>query len=38
MYFDERNDFTGDDFLVIPLVFKIIDLIDLHHLANGLKY
>ena len=41
MYFDERNNFTGNDFLAIPLVFKIIDIIELidsHHLANGLKY
>ena len=29
MYFDERNNFAEDDFPVIPLVFKIIDIIEL---------
>ena len=41
MYFDERNKFIEKDILVIPLVFKIIDiieLIDLWYLAIGLKY
>ena len=41
MYFEEMNNFVGYDFLVTPLVFKIIDiigLIDLQYLAIGLKY
>ena len=41
MYFDERNNFVEDDFLIIPLVFKIIDiivLIDSRYLAIELKY
>ena len=29
MCIDERNNFVQDDFPVIPLVFKIIDIIEL---------
>ena len=35
MYFDERNNFVEEGVPVIPLVFKIIDIIDLQYLANG---
>ena len=41
VYFEERNNFVGYDFLVTPLVFTIIDiigLIDLWYLAIRLKY
>ena len=41
MYFDDRNNFVEEGVPVIPLVFKIIDiigLIDLQYLAIGLKY
>ena len=33
VYFDERNKFIEKAILVIPLVFKIIELIDLWYLA-----
>ena len=39
---DERNNFVQDDFPVIPLVFKIIDIIELigswYNLVIGPKY
>ena len=38
--FDERNNIVEEGIPVTPLVFKVIDiteLIDSHHLANGLK-
>ena len=38
---DERNNFVQDDFPVIPLVFKIIDIIELidsWYLVIGPKY
>ena len=38
---DERNNFVQDDFPVIPLVFKIIDIIELIdslYLVIGPKY
>ena len=41
VYFDERNNFVGKGVPVIPLVFKIIDiigLIDSWYVAIGLKY
>ena len=41
MYFDERNIFIEDDFLIIHLIFKIIDIIELiesRYLLIGLKY
>ena len=41
VYFGERNNFVEEGVPVIPLVFKIIDiigLIDLQYLAIGLKY
>ena len=42
MYFDERNNFVEEGVPVIPLVFKIIDIIGLidsrYHVATGLKY
>ena len=40
MYCDERNNFVEDNFLIISLVFKIIDiigLIDSRYLAIELK-
>ena len=41
VYFDERNNFVEEGVPVIPLVFKIIDiivLIDSRYVAVGLKY
>ena len=41
VYFDERNNFVEEGVPVIPLVFKIIDiigLIDSWYVAIGLKY
>ena len=41
MYLDERNNFVEDEFIVIPLIFKIIDIIRLiysRYLVIGLKY
>ena len=41
VYFDERNNFVEEGVPVIPLVFKIIDiigLIDSRYVAIGLKY
>ena len=41
MYFNERNNFVEEGVPVIPLVFKIIDiigLIDSRFVAIGLKY
>ena len=41
VYFRERNNFVEEGVPVIPLVFKIIDiigLIDLRYVAIGLKY
>ena len=41
VYFNKRNNFVEEGVLVIPLVFKIIDkieLIDLQYLAIGPKY
>ena len=41
VYFNKRNNFVEEGVLVIPLVFNIIDiieLIDLQYLAIGPKY
>ena len=38
VYFDERDNFVEEGVPVIPLVFKIIGLIDSQYVAIGPKY